>query len=45
MEVHTLLAQATQTLSYMKATGIEIALVLNFGGPSLSWKRPIKSRG
>jgi GxxExxY protein len=34
-----------QTLSYLTATNLELALILNFGGPSLSWKRLIKSRG
>ena len=34
-----------QTLSYFKATNLELALILNFGGSSLSWKRLIKSRG
>jgi GxxExxY protein len=33
-----------QTLSYLKATGLEVALILNFGLPSLVWKRLIKSR-
>ena len=33
-----------QALSYLKATNLELALILNFGGPSLSWKRLIKSR-
>jgi GxxExxY protein len=32
------------TLSYLKATNLELALILNFGGSSLSWKRLIKSR-
>jgi GxxExxY protein len=31
-----------QVLSYLKATGIEIGLLLNFGETSLSWKRLIK---
>ena len=39
-EFHT-----AQTLSYMTATRIELALILNFECPSLSWKRLIKSRG
>ena len=34
-----------QTLSYLTATSCELAIILNFGGPSLSWKRLIKSRG
>jgi GxxExxY protein len=34
-----------QALSYLTATRLELALVLNFGEPRLSWKRLIKSRG
>jgi GxxExxY protein len=34
-----------QALSYLTATRLELALLLNFGQPSLSWKRLIKSRG
>ena len=34
-----------QTLSYLQATSLQLALLINFGGPSLSWKRLIKSRG
>jgi GxxExxY protein len=33
-----------QALSYLKATNIEVALIINFGLPSLAWKRLIKSR-
>jgi GxxExxY protein len=33
-----------QVISYLKATGLEVALVFNFGQPELSWKRLIKSR-
>ena len=33
-----------QTLSYLKATNIEIALIINFGSQSLTRKRLIKSR-
>src|SRR5262245_653221 len=33
-----------QVLSYLKATNLEVALLLNFGEPSLVWKRLIKSR-
>jgi GxxExxY protein len=33
-----------QTLSYLKATNMEVALIMNFGLPSLTWKRLIKSR-
>ena len=31
-----------QALSYMKATGLEIAIIINFGQDSLVWKRLIK---
>ena len=34
-----------QVLSYLKATDLEVALLFNFGQPSLVWKRLIKSRG
>ena len=34
-----------QAISYLTATQLEVALVLNFGGTSLSWKRVIRSRG
>lgn len=33
-----------QALSYMKATGAELSLIVNFGGPSLTWKRLVKTR-
>ncbi|HYR87333.1 MAG TPA: GxxExxY protein [Terriglobia bacterium] len=33
-----------QTLSYLKATSLELALIFNFGQPQLSWKRLINSR-
>jgi len=31
-----------QTLSYLKATGAGVGLVINFGEPSLRWKRLLK---
>jgi GxxExxY protein len=34
-----------QALSYMKASGLEIALIINFGEESLVWKRLVRSRG
>jgi GxxExxY protein len=33
-----------QTISYLRATGLEVALILNFGQPKLVWKRLIESR-
>ena len=36
-------AHIAQTLSYLKATRLELALILNFGTPSLQWKRLIRS--
>jgi hypothetical protein len=33
-----------QALSYLKATRLELAFIINSGGSSLSWKRLIKSR-
>jgi GxxExxY protein len=38
-EVHT-----AQALSYLKATGLEVALLMNFGSPTLIWKRLIKTK-
>jgi GxxExxY protein len=32
-----------QVLSYLKASRLSVALILNFGEPRLSWKRVIKS--
>jgi len=37
MDVHV-----AQVLSYLKATGMAVGLILNFGGESLVWKRLIK---
>ena len=34
-----------QAISYLKATDLELALLLNFGPPRLSWKRLIRRRG
>jgi GxxExxY protein len=33
-----------QMLSYLKATGLEVGLILNFGEPKLTFKRVILSR-
>lgn len=33
-----------QALSYLKATGLHVALILNFGEPSLTWRRVIQSK-
>ena len=32
-----------QALSYLKASHLELALILNFGEPRLRWKRVVKS--
>jgi len=32
-----------QALSYLKASGLQLALILNFGEASLTWKRVVKS--
>src|SRR5262245_30396309 len=37
-------AHLAQALSYMKATNIELSLIINFGGTSLIWKRLVKTR-
>ena len=31
-----------QAMSYLKASGLRVALILNFGSPSLTWRRIIK---
>lgn len=33
-----------QLLNYLKATGLEVGLILNFGGPSLTFKRLVRSK-
>ena len=33
-----------QALSYLKATQVEVALIVNFGVTTLRWKRLVKSR-
>jgi GxxExxY protein len=33
-----------QLLNYLKATGLEVGLILNFGGPSLTFKRLARSK-
>jgi GxxExxY protein len=39
LAIHT-----AQALSYIRATGIPLSLVVNFGESSLTWKRLIKTR-
>jgi GxxExxY protein len=34
-----------QAISYLRATGLDIALITNFGEQSLSWKRLINNPG
>jgi GxxExxY protein len=38
-EIHT-----AQAISYLRATGLEVALLMNFGGSTLIWKRLIKTK-
>ena len=33
-----------QTLNYLKAFGLEVGLLINFGAPNLQWKRVIATR-
>ena len=33
--------EESQLLNYLKATGIKVGLLLNFGGRSLEWKRMV----
>ena len=37
-------AHRAQAISYLKASGLEVALILNFGEPSLVFKRVVRSR-
>ena len=34
-----------QAISYLKATGLEVALILNFGEASLTFKRVVRTHG
>jgi len=34
----------SQALSYLQATNVEVALIINFGTRRLTWKRLVKSR-
>ncbi len=36
---HLLPEHQAQTINYLKATGIPVGLLLNFGTPKLTWKR------
>ena len=36
--------QLAQALSYLKATGIDVGLLINFGEDSLRWKRVIRPK-
>ena len=40
----TIDARHGQAISYLKASGLEVALILNFGEPSLVFKRVVRSR-
>lgn len=35
--------EQAQVLNYLKATGLDVALLLNFGAPSLEWQRLVPS--
>jgi len=39
--------EEAQVINYLKASGVEVALLINFGAESLEWKRLVltKSRG
>jgi len=37
-------ADEAQLLNYLRGTGIQVGLLLNFGGSSLRWKRRVWSR-
>ena len=32
-----------QVLNYLKASGLEVAVLINFGAPSLEWKRIVRT--
>jgi GxxExxY protein len=34
-------AEELQLLNYLKATGLKVGLLINFGGKSLEWKRMV----
>ena len=34
-------AEESQLLNYLKATGVKVGLLINFGGRSLEWKRMV----
>ena len=35
------LVEESQLLNYLKSTGIKVGLLINFGAPSLEWKRKV----
>ncbi len=37
--------EEAQLIHYLRATGLEVGLILNFGAPSLEYKRLVLSRG
>ena len=37
-------AHLSQALSYMKATSLPVSLIINFGEPTLRWKRLARTR-
>jgi GxxExxY protein len=37
-------AHRSQAISYLRASGLEVALILNFGEPSLTFKRIVQTR-
>lgn len=36
--------EESQMINYLKASGLELGVLLNFGGPSLEWKRVVLTR-
>ena len=36
--------EETQLLNYLKATGLQVGLLINFGAESLQWKRKVLTR-
>ncbi|MBN2023681.1 MAG: GxxExxY protein [Pirellulales bacterium] len=37
--------EEAQLLNYLKATGLPVGLLVNFGGPQLEWKRYVRTKG
>jgi hypothetical protein len=36
--------EESQVINYLKASGLEVAVLINFGAPSLEWKRIVLTK-